>query len=49
MYFTKDDAINLYNHYDPMNRGEMKIAEFLVDINDMILNMSVRLSITELA
>lgn len=48
MYFTRDDAINVYNHYDPMNRSEMKIAEFLNDIKDKVLNTVVRIALTEL-
>lgn len=48
MYFSRDDAINVYNHYDPINRGEIKIAEFLTDVKNKVINTTVRISLTEL-
>lgn len=34
MFLTREDASHLSNHYDPMGRNEIKIAEFLIDIKD---------------
>jgi len=38
MYIDTDKTSHLLSHYDPMNRNEIRIAEFLVDIKDLVLN-----------
>ena len=49
MYLPRDDAINIYSHYDPINRGEIKIPDFFIDIKNMLMNITVKLKVTELA